>query len=333
MTMQVRTHSNVTHIDFLPIAELQERLPSKAVIVTDDIVTELWESPHRRIVVPAGEASKSLHFYSQVVEQILSLGIDRNTIIVALGGGVVGDLAGFVAATILRGVTFLQVPTTLLAMVDSSIGGKVGVDTPQGKNLVGAFKPADQVLICPEFLDQLPARQLTNGMAEVWKYGFIGDAPELTKLRGGQAPLTEIIFDCLDHKARVVEEDEFETSGLRATLNFGHTVGHAIEKVLRYETFLHGEAISIGMVAEARLGELLGITEAGTAEQVKQDLASAGLPVHWDGLRDFEPLIAAMRSDKKATGGKLAFSLLTRLGDCKLVRDVDDESVQAALTA
>lgn len=333
MTMQVRTHSNVTHIDFLPIAELQERLPSKAVIVTDDIVTELWESPHRRIVVPAGEASKSLHSYIQVVEQILSLGIDRSTIIVALGGGVVGDLAGFVAATILRGVTFLQVPTTLLAMVDSSIGGKVGVDTPQGKNLVGAFKPADQVFICPEFLDQLPARQLTNGMAEVWKYGFIGDAPELAKLRSGQAPLTEIIFDCLDHKARVVEEDEFETSGLRATLNFGHTVGHAIEKVLGYEQFLHGEAISIGMVAEARLGELLKITEAGTAEQVKQDLASAGLPVDWDGLRDFEPLIAAMRSDKKATGGKLAFSLLTRLGDCKLVRDVDDESVQAALTA
>ncbi len=333
MTMQVRTHSNVTQIDFLPVAELQERLPSKAVIVTDDVVTELWESPHRRIVVPAGEASKSLQSYSQVVEQILSLGIDRNTIIVALGGGVVGDLAGFVAATILRGVTFLQVPTTLLAMVDSSIGGKVGVDTPQGKNLVGAFKPADQVLICSEFLAQLPARQLTNGMAEVWKYGFIGDAPELNKLRAGQAPLTEIIFDCLDHKARVVEEDEFETSGLRATLNFGHTVGHAIEKVLGYETFLHGEAISIGMVAEARLGELLGITEAGTAEQVKNDLASAGLPVDWDGLRDFEPLIAAMRSDKKATGGKLAFSLLTRLGDCKLVRDVDDESVQAALTA
>ncbi len=333
MTMQVRTHSNVTHIDFLPIAELQERLPSKAVIVTDDLVTELWESPHRRIVVPAGEVSKSLQSYSQVVEQILSLGIDRNTIIVALGGGVVGDLAGFVAATILRGVTFLQVPTTLLAMVDSSIGGKVGVDTPQGKNLVGAFKSADQVLICSEFLDQLPARQLTNGMAEVWKYGFIGDAPELNKLRAGQTPLTEIIFDCLDHKARVVEEDEFETSGLRATLNFGHTVGHAIEKVLGYETFLHGEAISIGMVAEARLGELLGLTEAGTAEQVKNDLASAGLPVEWDGLRDFEPLIAAMRSDKKATGGKLAFSLLTRLGDCKLVRDVDDESVQAALTA
>lgn len=333
MRMQVRTHSNVTHIDFLPLAELQERLPSKAVIVTDDVVSKLVESDHRRVTVPSGEASKSMSTYVDVVQQILSLGIDRNTIIVALGGGVVGDLAGFVAATILRGVTFLQVPTTLLAMVDSSIGGKVGVDTPQGKNLVGAFKPADQVLICPEFLDQLPARQLTNGMAEVWKYGFIGNAPELEKLRGGQAPLTEIIFDCLDHKARVVEEDEFETSGLRATLNYGHTVGHAIEKVLGYETFLHGEAISIGMVVEARLGELIGLTEPGTAAQVAEDLASAGLPITWDGLRDTEPLIAAMRSDKKATGGNLAFSLLTRLGDCKLVRDVDQESVRAALTA
>ncbi len=333
MRMQVRTHSNVTHIDFLPLAELQERLPSKAVIVTDDVVSKLVESDHRRVTVPSGEPSKSMSTYVDVVQQILSLGIDRNTIIVALGGGVVGDLAGFVAATILRGVTFLQVPTTLLAMVDSSIGGKVGVDTPQGKNLVGAFKPADQVLICPEFLDQLPARQLTNGMAEVWKYGFIGNAPELEKLRGGQSPLTEIIFDCLDHKARVVEEDEFETSGLRATLNYGHTVGHAIEKVLGYEMFLHGEAISIGMVVEARLGELIGLTEPGTAAQVAEDLASAGLPISWDGLRDTEPLIAAMRSDKKATGGNLAFSLLTRLGDCKLVRDVDQESVRAALTA
>jgi 3-dehydroquinate synthase len=170
-------------------------------------------------------------------------------------------------------------------------------------------------------------------MAEVWKYGFIGNAPGLEKLRGGQSPLTEIIFDCLDHKARVVEEDEFETSGLRATLNYGHTVGHAIEKVLGYETFLHGEAISIGMVVEARLGELIGVTEPGTAAQVAQDLASAGLPITWDGLSDTEPLIAAMRSDKKATGGNLAFSLLTRLGDCKLVRDVDQESVRAALTA
>jgi 3-dehydroquinate synthase len=254
---------------------------------------------------------------------------------VAFGGGVVGDLAGFLAATYLRGVPFIQVPTTLLAQVDSSVGGKVGIDLPEGKNLVGAFYPPTSVQIPLECLHTLPERELRNGSAEVLKYGLIQDAAlwhELEEPLGVGTPRLEtVVRRCIELKAEVVAEDELETTGRRAILNFGHTIGHALEHRYEYGTLLHGEAISVGMVAEARLGELLGMTPAGTAVAIAKRFEAWGLPTTDPALQEPDSLIDAMRGDKKAQDGRLAFSLLEGIGACKLVEQVDEQVVRRAL--
>jgi 3-dehydroquinate synthase len=260
----------------------------------------------------------------------------RGCTVVALGGGVIGDLAGFVAATYMRGVKLLGIPTTLLAQVDSSVGGKVGLDLPQGKNLVGAFHPAAEVRIAVDVLATLPERQWRNGMAEVWKYGFIGNASLVdTLFRAPSIPPADewrpLVEVCVAQKAHVVEHDEFETTGLRATLNYGHTIGHAIEKLLGYEELLHGEAIAIGMVLEAVLGERLGVTAPGTSALVRRAMDHAGLPIWHPILNDCNRLVDAMRLDKKASADGLAFSLLTEVGHCKLVRGVGTDEVRAIL--
>jgi 3-dehydroquinate synthase len=224
----------------------------------------------------------------------------------------------------MRGVRYLQVPTTLLAQVDSSVGGKVAVDSPAGKNMLGAFYPPAEVLIDVSVLESLPLRQFRNGMAEVLKYGFIMDR-DLLDLSVDD--LEAIVRRCVAHKVRIVEEDEFETKGLRSILNYGHTVGHAIEQVTGYSELLHGEAISIGMVIEARLGERLGITRKGTADQVERRLKQAGLPTSWPTRHAVEGLIATMKRDKKAVDGRMRFSLLTEIGRCKLVSDVPEPEV------
>jgi 3-dehydroquinate synthase len=260
-------------------------------------------------------------------------GCGRNTTLVAIGGGVIGDLGGFVAASYMRGIPYLQVPTTLLSQVDSSVGGKVGVDLPEGKNLVGAFYPPTAVAIPEDVLSHLPERQFANGMAEVLKYGFILDADFSDVLNGDDLDVPAIVRHCIRLKADVVQADEFERLGIRAKLNFGHTVGHALEQVLRYEHLLHGEAISIGMVAEALLGEQLGVTEPGTTDEVRTRLAKHGLPVEWKGLQESDLLIDAMGRDKKAVDGELAFSLLTKIGECKLVEKVPRSAVRTALQA
>jgi 3-dehydroquinate synthase len=260
-------------------------------------------------------------------------GCGRNTTLVAIGGGVIGDLGGFLAASYMRGIPYLQVPTTLLSQVDSSVGGKVGVDLPEGKNLVGAFYPPTAVAIPEDVLSHLPERHFANGMAEVLKYGFILDADFSDALNGDDLDLPATVRHCIQIKADVVQADEFERLGIRAKLNFGHTVGHALEQVLRYEHLLHGEAISIGMVAEALLGEQLGVTEPGTTDEVRTRLAKHGLPVEWKGLQESDLLIDAMGRDKKAVDGELAFSLLTKIGECKLVEKVPRSAVRAALQA
>lgn len=313
------------------LREALDGLPTDAVILTDTNVAAVVPLPGRvpALVLPAGEATKSLARFGEALGWLARVGASRRTTVVALGGGVVGDLAGFVAAAYMRGVPCLQIPTTLLAMVDSSVGGKVAVDLPEGKNLAGAFWPPCEVRLPFDALATLPSRQRTNGLAEVLKYGFIMDAPLLDADFKGD--LHDVILRCVALKAQVVEEDEHETTGRRAILNFGHTVGHAVERLTGYGPVLHGEAISIGMAVEAELGERLGVSPSGTAWQVRETLLRNGLPTTHEALRRPDEMLAAMRGDKKSVGGNLAFSLLTGVGGCKLFPSVPEDDVRRAL--
>jgi 3-dehydroquinate synthase len=284
------------------------------------------------LILPSGEATKSMQVLADVLEWLAKTNASRKTTVVAIGGGVIGDLAGFAAATYMRGVTFIQIPTTLLAQVDSSVGGKVGVDLASGKNLAGAFYPPTRVDICLDALATLPARQIVNGMAEVLKYGFIMDEPLLKLCDPNRiSEIEQIVRTCIALKKQVVEADELELTGVRAILNFGHTVGHALEVLTNYESLLHGEAISIGMAVEAELGELLGVTEPGTKDEVVAHLSGWSLPTTHPFLKRTGPMMSAMRRDKKTRNTRLAFSLLTKIGECKLVSDVDEEIVVKAL--
>lgn len=331
-------HSQGTYdIDFCSLEHALGRLPDRCVIVTDDQVHAAYTEAlagRKVFTVPAGESSKSMAQATALLERLGEARVRRSDSIVAFGGGVVGDLAGFVAATYMRGVPFIQMPTSLLAMVDSSVGGKVGVDLAAGKNMAGAFYPPKHIFVCSEALNTLPNRHFVNGMAEVWKAGYILDRELLDTLQ--REPLTVdhpllllVIRRCIEIKREVVQNDEFETKGERAKLNFGHTIGHAIEKCLNYEELLHGEAIAIGMVLEAKLGENLGITPAGTSDTIASDMAEQGLPTALPAGLNADALIEAMASDKKVTGNALAFSLLTSLGTCKLFTDVEPAAVRA----
>jgi 3-dehydroquinate synthase len=288
-----------------------------------------------RAIVPAGEASKDsrwlFHLYDKGVEQ----GLDRRSFVVALGGGVVGDLAGFMAASFLRGLALVQVPTTLLAMVDSAVGGKTGINLPQGKNLVGAFHQPALVVCDLDVLKTLPRRELVAGLAEVIKYGVIKD-PELIRLiehetdrilAGDPAVLETIVARSCEIKAEVVGHDEREESGLRAILNFGHTIGHAIEAVSGYGQYLHGEAIAIGMAYAARLSVAQRGLHHRDCDRLIHLLAKVGLPVDvpaypWQQIR------RAVGVDKKNAGGKPRFVLVDRLGAVASGCEVDEEVLQ-----
>lgn len=326
--------------DRVTLAELQSALPQGTILISDENVWSRWGhhfSDRLAIAIPPGEASKSWVRAGSLLQELVALGLKRDGAVAALGGGVVGDLAGFVAAVFMRGVKLYQIPTSLLAMVDSAIGGKVGVDLPQGKNLAGAFHFPEATLLCPEFLQTLPEREWLCGAAEVWKYGAIMDEAlfrelEEAPLCPGHPGLDQIIATCADHKAAVVEEDPFEKTGLRAILNFGHTLGHAVENFC-FQHMSHGECVAIGMVWEAQLGELLGITEPGTSFRLKTALERQGLPtVIPPGLQP-EVLLKTMGNDKKAGSHGLAFSLLTRIGECKLVKGVEKDKVSELLRA
>jgi 3-dehydroquinate synthase len=325
-------------VDILDWRRVAEALPTDRITIADDQVASIAQANGIPVDItfPAGEPSKNVATYIGVLEQVANRRASRRTTLVAIGGGVTGDLVGFVAATYMRGVPFVQVPTTLLAMVDSSVGGKVGIDLPQGKNLAGSFYSPDRVLIPRDALETLPERQVRNGMAEVWKYGFIMSEGFVTELDAHPIQHADQVTDwmlqrCIEFKRDVVASDFRETTGARATLNFGHTIGHAIEKVLDYRELLHGEAISIGMVREARLGEIIGFCPAGTANEVESRMQRQGLPATHPVLAQADDLIAAMRTDKKSTGGKLAFSLISKLGACRLVPDVGVAEVRAVL--
>lgn len=300
----------------------------KAAIISDSNVDPLYgERLERslaasgfevtRIVFAAGEQSKNLTVLGQVYDELARAGLTRSDLILTLGGGVPGDLGGFAAATFLRGIDFIQVPTSLLAQIDSSVGGKVAIDLPSGKNLAGSFYQPKAVFIDPDLLKTLPLRFLHDGLAEAIKYGCIRDAglfAQIAAVKSDQELLEQadsIIETCCNIKARIVEKDEFDT-GERMLLNFGHTIGHAIEKCCGFTTYTHGEGVGIGMAQMTRQTEKLGLTAAGTAEELSRVLKKFALPV--TAVFDAQEILQAMALDKKKSGKKINLVIIEKIG-------------------
>ncbi len=293
-----------------------------APLHAEQVVNRIGDvAPTQLITFPAGERHKTRKTWSTITDQMIEAGVGRDGAVIAVGGGVVGDVAGFVAATYMRGIPYVQVPTTLLAMIDSSIGGKTGVDTRAGKNLVGAFHQPKLVLADVATLETLPAKEFTAGIAEAVKHGAITDADYLTRLADQHREILEhdseavtaLVAGSMAIKASVVMNDERE-QGRRAVLNFGHTVGHAVEAASGYE-LLHGEGVAIGMAIEAQLGANLGVTDADTQPRLCSTLELFGLPRSLPSDVPVETLLDLMRHDKKARDHGLRFTLLKRLGE------------------
>ncbi len=319
------------------------------VLLSDDQVAPLYlgalretlrgERPITEIVVPAGEGSKSLAQVETVCGQMLAAGIGRDATLCALGGGVIGDLGGFVAAIYQRGIAFLQVPTTLLAMVDSSVGGKTGVNHPLGKNMIGAFHQPRAVIADLDTLDSLPEREFRSGLAEVIKYGLINDPgffawmeENLTAILAGDSEaLVHVVHSSCANKAAVVARDELE-GGLRAILNYGHTFAHAIEAATGFGTYLHGEAVAIGMVMAADLSRRLDLLRESEQGQIFRLIQAAGLPTHAPRL-PAEEYLRYMRIDKKACGGQIRFILLRGIGEAIITGDVPEAALRQTLSA
>jgi 3-dehydroquinate synthase len=317
-------------------------------IISDENVAPLYAARVRDAIgaaqtelftIPAGESQKTREQWSHLTDALLAAGFGRDTTILALGGGVVGDLAGFVAATYMRGIPFVQLPTTLLAMIDASIGGKTGVDTAAGKNLVGAFHRPRAVIADPSVLATLPANHLRAGIAEAIKHGAIADAAYYGRIESSLPALLAkpeddsmraLILRSVEIKASIVVQDERE-GGIRRNLNFGHTLGHAIESESGYR-LLHGEAIAIGMVLETMLGEQLGVTAPGTASRVRDAVQRAGLPHAIPKHLDAHRILAATRGDKKAREGVTEYALIAEIGRAVAGVRAPDETVLQMLT-
>jgi 3-dehydroquinate synthase len=331
----------------------------RTAIVTDRTVAQHWLEPAEsslaaagiptsRIIVEEGEGSKSYSGLEKVSEALISAKIERNDLVIALGGGVVGDLAGFAAAILRRGVDFVQVPTSLLAQVDSSVGGKTGINSPQGKNLLGAFHQPVLVIADTSVLDTLSPRQFRAGYAEVAKYGALGDEAFFAWLEanhadifsGGAAREHAIATSCRA-KSAIVSRDERET-GERALLNLGHTFGHALEAATGFsDRLFHGEGVSVGMVLAAEFSAQLGMISEADAARIERHLAAVGLPTHLqdiagfaqEGLADADALLALMAQDKKVKRGKLTFILLEAVGRAVIANDVEPSLVRDFLKA
>ncbi len=323
------------------------------VIVTDENVADEWLQPATEalsnsgiscetIILPAGEASKSFASFEHLTSELLTKGVERRDHIIALGGGVIGDLTGFAAATLRRGMGFIQVPTSLLAQVDSSVGGKTGINSTKGKNLVGAFHQPALVVADLDTLDTLPMREMKAGYAEVVKYGLIDDPGFFgwleqngeSLIAGDKAAQGHAVSVCCRAKARIVAEDELE-KGKRALLNLGHTFGHALEAECGYDgSLLHGEAVAIGMVQALQMSEAMGICEQGSSLKVAEHLSTIGLPVAIADLAQnfkVDDLISHMMQDKKVESGKLVFVLASAIGAAEVRRDVSLDQLRMLL--
>jgi 3-dehydroquinate synthase len=312
-------------------------LDGKVVITTNTTLAPIYGEPFAGalpnatlVTMPGGEQFKTLQTVEQLYHDFVKAGLDRSGTVVALGGGVVGDTVGFAAATYMRGVRLVQAPTSLLAMVDSSVGGKVGVDLPEGKNLVGAFKQPDVVLIDTTVLDTLPPREWRCGMAEVIKHGLLADDMLLDPALYSPEFAADLVRRAVQVKVKIVQADPFEHS-IRAHLNLGHTFGHAIEQVSGYR-WLHGEAVAVGLVAAARLSRRLGLCDESLPKLVDALLSEVGLPMSVDGL-SAEEIYDAMSMDKKWHNGRSRFVLLRGVGEPVIVEDVPKENVLQVLEA
>ena len=291
-------------------------------------------------LIPAGETYKHLQSIEEVYNTALANRIERSSTLVALGGGVIGDMTGFAAATWLRGVNFVQVPTSLLAMVDASVGGKTGVNHPQGKNLIGAFYQPKLVLIDPTVLKTLPEREFRAGMAEVIKYGVIWDEDLFTKLEQASnidsfekidpRLLETILIRSCQAKADVVSQDEKE-SGIRAILNYGHTLGHAVESLTKYQEFVHGEAVAIGMVAAGRIAVQMGLWTKQETQRQDALIRKTGLPTDIPPQLELNDILTTLQSDKKVKAGKVRFVLPTRIGEVIITDQVTGEVIEKAI--
>ena len=323
-------------------------LKGKAAIITDSnvdpiyseqLVQQLQSSGYNTSVhvVPAGEASKSLSNVELLNREMTQQGHDRSSFVIALGGGVVGDLAGFVASIFYRGVPFVQIPTTIVSLVDSSVGGKTGVNIAEGKNLVGAFHQPQLVIADPATLSTLPGREYREGYAEAIKHAAIRDLQMFEELEAldpsNQAPPAELIARNIAIKARVVEEDEQETSGTRALLNFGHTIGHGIEAAVPYGTLLHGEAISLGIRAALLLSEEYSTLTPEESKRVLNLLAAFQLPLQLPDEIKTTVVLDKLKRDKKFSGGTINFVLLRSLGNAHVSKDVTWQSIEQAIEA
>ena len=320
---------------------LETRKPgSKAMLISDSNVFPLYgervqasleraDFPVSRFVFPAGEGSKQISTVCEMYRALSENGFTRTDFIVTLGGGVTGDMGGFAAATFLRGMEFIQVPTTLLSQVDASVGGKTGVDLPFGKNLVGAFHQPAAVLTDPETLKTLPDHFFRDGMGEVIKYGCIADEPLFQALEEGKAleDLEDLLARCVRCKKELVEEDTRDT-GRRMILNFGHTFGHALEKLHNFQDLTHGEAVGIGMLWACRVGERLGVTPEGTADRVLEVLKRYGLPTQDEF--SWEQVVDATALDKKSDGATLRVILLSKIGE-SVIRPMTREALKELL--
>lgn len=292
------------------------------------------------VLIPDGEQYKNLEEYGKVLDALMQHRFGRDAVIVALGGGVTGDLAGFAAASYQRGMAFVQIPTTLLAQVDSSVGGKTGVNHPLGKNMIGAFHQPDAVIIDIHTLQTLPEREFAAGMAEVIKYGLINDAPFFAWLEAHMPALmakdpellTQAIAACCQNKANVVKADEKEHGG-RALLNLGHTFGHALESLTQYKTWKHGEAIAIGMRMAAELAHARGELDSDALARIIHIFKAANLPVDMSGRLEPDAVYDAMFLDKKVRRGKLRLIAFNAIGSCRIASDIPEAQILAAITA
>lgn len=362
--VNLRERSYGIHVERRALPRAAEFLPAqmkftRALIVTDSNVAPLYGGaveasfaraglPASLIVIPAGEREKNLSRVEALYHEMARAGLDRRSLAVALGGGVVGDITGFAAATYMRGIHVMQIPTTIVAQVDSSIGGKTGVDLAEGKNLVGAFHQPIAVVADPEALSTLPAREVRAGLAEVVKHGVITDAAYFGMLEGQGARLLAmdaataeaVVLRSVEIKAAVVSADEREgEGGPRATLNFGHTVGHALEAATRYEAYLHGEAVAVGMVAAANIALAMDLCSSEVVERITSLLRAIGLPTTpapvgpAGGPVRASDIVSALALDKKAVAGRARFVLPREIGRVEVVGDVPSDAVMRGLRA